>query len=85
MKDPLCGISKGCIDNCPSPTDCVFQVTWVPNLKASNVMFELAYKTDGKDDRWAAIGFSHDQKMVGYSPLYLYFNYLDSIIAKSHY
>ena len=54
------------MDNCPSPTDCVFQVTWTPNVKAKNVMFELAYKTDGKDGRWAAIGFSQDQKMVGY-------------------
>lgn len=62
-KDPACGVSKGCYDNCTTPDDCRFLVTWTP--QKADIMFEFQYKTDGQDDRWAAIGFSHDQNMVG--------------------
>ena len=59
--DSECGATKGCFIDCTG-NSCNYIVTWRDNGDA--VDFELSTKLQDTNNKWIAIGFSSDLKMV---------------------
>ena len=68
--DESCGVSQTCFQDC-TPLGCRFIVSWISGPQ--HVIFKLRAVLNGTSDRWIAIAFSHDNKMVSLSLFFFFF------------